>query len=89
MRLDCDGGGAVAVGDVRLEGSDAAELAEMLSFLREWLCGPDRPALTESLVRFVGMHGYDVGVLCADLARFVFLLGGDDGELLFDGKTTE
>jgi hypothetical protein len=35
------------------------------------------------------VHGYDVEVLCADLARFVFLLGGDDGELLFDGKITE
>jgi hypothetical protein len=29
----------VAVGDVRLAGSDAAELAEMLSFLRDWLRG--------------------------------------------------
>src|SRR5437899_7834915 len=77
------GGGAVAVAEVRLEGSDAAELAEMLSFLRDWLRGPDRPALTKSLARFVGVPGYDVEVLCADLARFVFLLGGDDGELLF------
>ena len=38
------------------------------------------------LVAFVVLLPWSV--LCADLARFVFLLGGDDGELLFDGKST-
>jgi hypothetical protein len=36
-----------------------------------------------SLGRFVGSEGYDVSELRADLARFVFLLGGDDGQLRF------
>ena len=35
------------------------------------------------MARCVGSEGYDVSELRADLARFVFLLGGDDGQLLF------
>jgi hypothetical protein len=31
----------------------------------------------------VGGEGYDVAQLRADLVRFRFLLGGDDGHLLF------
>jgi len=73
----------VAAGEVRLERSDGTELVELLGFVRDWLGGPDREALSASLARFVGSEGYDVSELRADLARFVFLLGGDDGELLF------
>jgi len=39
------------------------------------------------LPRFVASEGYELAQLRADLARFVFLLGGDDGQLLFgDGE---
>ncbi len=73
----------VAAGEVRFEGSDGAELVELLGFVRDWLGGPDSEALRASLARCVGSEGYDVSELRADLARFVFLLGGDDGQLLF------
>ena len=73
----------VAAGEVRLEGSDSAELVELLGFVRDWLGGPDAEALATSLARFVASEGYDLAQLRADLARFVFLLGGDDGRLLF------
>jgi len=73
----------MAAGEVRLEGSDGAELVELLGFVRDWLGGPDSEALATSLARFVGSEGYDLARLRADLARFVFLLGGDDGHLLF------
>jgi hypothetical protein len=54
--------------EVRLEVTDVAELAEMLQFLSRWL---DRdPA-------------YGLAQLRQDLERFVFLLGGSDGEPLF------
>jgi len=72
----------VAAGEVRLEGSDGAELVELLGFVRGWLGGSDREALRSSLGRFVGSEGYDVSELRADLARFVFLLGGNDGQVL-------
>lgn len=68
---------------MRLEGSDGAELVELLGFVRGWLGGSDGEVLRASLGRFVGSEGYDVSELHADLARFVFLLGGDDGQLLF------
>jgi hypothetical protein len=73
----------VAAGEVRLEGSDGAELVELLGFVRDWLGGPDSEALAISLARFVGSEGYDLVQLRADLVRFRFLLGGDDGDLLF------
>ena len=73
----------VGAGDVRLEGSDSVELVELLGFVRDWLGGPEREALMASLGRFVGSGAYDPSELRADLARFMFLLGGDDGRLLF------
>jgi hypothetical protein len=68
---------------VRLELVDAAELAEALTFLSQWLAGPDQAQLAASFDRFVGTGGYDLTALRVDLARFTFLLGGDDGEQLF------
>jgi hypothetical protein len=68
-----------------LEVIDAVELAEMLRFLDDWLAG-DSSRLAVSLERFVGHDGYGVTELRADFARFVFLLGGDAGELLFGGE---
>lgn len=67
---------------VSLDVADAAELAELLRFVEAWLAGdPDRLGL--SLQVFVGSPGYDLDRLRADLDRFVFLLGGDDGQALF------
>jgi hypothetical protein len=35
-----------------------------------------------SFAHFVGSPGYDVADLCADIGKFAFLLGGNDGEHL-------
>ena len=65
-----------------LDAVDAAELAELLQFLSQWLArDPDR--LGASLEEFVGHPAYGTAQLRQDLDRFVFLLGGDDGESLF------
>jgi hypothetical protein len=65
-----------------LDVADAAELAELLRFVGGWLAS-DHDRLDASLRRFVGNRAYDVDQLRGDLDRFVFLLGGDDGEALF------
>jgi hypothetical protein len=65
-----------------MDTGDAAELAELLQFLADWLAF-DHDRLEALLERFVGTHGYDLAELRADLARFTFLLGGNDGEPLF------
>jgi hypothetical protein len=67
---------------VTLNANDAAELAEMLEFLAAWL-ERDPGRLGASLEDFVGHPAYNTGQLRADLGRFVFLLGGSDGESLF------
>jgi hypothetical protein len=68
---------------VHLESVDAAELAEMLTFIGQWLAGPDHAQLATSFGRFVGVDGYNLAQLRTDLARFTFLLGHDDGEQFF------
>ena len=68
--------------EVRLDVTDAAELAEMLQFLSQWL-NRDPARLAASLEQFVGHPAYGPQDLRADLERFVFLLGGSDGEPLF------
>ena len=65
-----------------LDTGDTAELAELLQFLRDWLTA-DHDHLEASLNRFVGTPGYHLSQLRADLDRFTFLLGGNDGEPLF------
>jgi hypothetical protein len=72
--------------DVRLDAGDAAELAELLQFLAEWLAR-DPGRLGASLEEFVGNPAYNAGHLRQDLDRFTFLLGGDDGESLFGHGT--
>ena len=74
--------------EVRLDAVDAAELAELLQFLSQWLAR-DRALLGASLGEFVGHPAYNVGELRQDLDRFTFLLGGDDGESLFGHGTAE
>jgi hypothetical protein len=68
--------------DVKLDKADAAELAEMLQFLSQWLAR-DPAGLGASLAELVGHPAYGLGELRNDLERFVFLLGGSDGEQLF------
>jgi hypothetical protein len=67
---------------VKLAAADAAELAEMLQFLSEWLTR-DPARLAASLEEFVGHPAYGLDERRSDLERFVFLLGGSDGEPLF------
>ncbi len=68
---------------ITLDLADAAELAETLTFLADWLSGSQKQALAESFAAFAGHPAYNTGTLCADLHRFVFLLGVSDGEELF------
>jgi hypothetical protein len=68
--------------DVKLDAADAAELAQTLQFLSEWLAR-DRGHLAASLAQFAGHPAYGLDELRTELNRFVFLLGGDDGESLF------
>ena len=68
---------------ITLDLADAAELAEMLTFLAEWLSGRQKQALARSLEAFAGHTAYNADSLRADLHRFVFLLGVSDGEELF------
>jgi hypothetical protein len=70
------------VPEMSLDVVEAAELAELLRFVGGWLAA-DRERLDASLQRFVGHPGYDVDQLRRTVARFTFLLGGDDGEALF------
>ena len=68
--------------DLTLDLGDATELTELLQFLRDWVAA-DHHQLEQSLTRFVGGRGYDLGQLRGDLDRFTFLLRGNDGEALF------
>ena len=68
--------------EVRIDVTDAAELTEMLQFLSQWL-DRDPARLATSLEQFVGHPAYGITQLHQDLERFVFLLGGSDGEHLF------
>lgn len=72
---------------ITLDPADAAELAETLTFLTQWLSGSQKQALADSFATFVGHPAYNTGTLGTDLRRFVFLLGASDGEELF-GKPT-
>ena len=72
---------------INLDLSDPAELAETLTFLAEWLSGSQKQTLADSFAAFVGHPAYNTDALCADLRRFVFLLGASDGEELFGEPT--
>jgi hypothetical protein len=73
---------------ITLDPGDAAELAETLTFLTDWLSGSQKQVLAGSLTAFVGHPAYTTGTLCADLHRFAFLLGASDGEDLFGEPTS-
>jgi hypothetical protein len=69
---------------VTLDSGDAAELAEMLSFLKQWLAR-DPGRLGASLEQFAGNPAYGIQHLRNDLDRFIFLLGGSDGQQFLIG----
>jgi tetratricopeptide (TPR) repeat protein len=73
---------------ITLDPADAAELAETLTFLTQWLSGSQKQALADSFAAFVGHPACNTGTLCTDLRRFVFLLGASDGEELFGEPTS-
>ena len=54
----------------------------MLQFLSDWLTA-DPATLSTSLTRFTGHPGYNLTHLRNDLHRLTFLLGGNDGQPLF------
>jgi hypothetical protein len=59
---------------------DLMELGETLEFVHDLVASaPD--TMAEVLQRFLGVDGYRVDELKADLARFAFLLGGDSERL--------
>ena len=66
-----------------LDTGDATELAELLQFLSDWLA-TDHDHLDTSLTHFTGNPAYRLHQLRTDLHRFAFLLGGNDGEPLFN-----
>ena len=68
---------------ITLDPGDAAELAETLTFLADWLSGSQKQVLAGSFAAFVGHPAYNTEALCTDLHRFAFLLGASDGEELF------
>lgn len=72
----------MTVPDLQLHPSDAAELAELLQLLDDWL-GSDHDNLDASLTRFIGNSAYAASQLREDLRRFSFLLGTTDSEQLF------
>jgi hypothetical protein len=72
---------------ITLDPVDAAEPAEVLTFLTRWLSGRQKHALADSFAAFVGHPAYNTSTPCADLHRFVFLLGASDGEELFGEPT--
>ena len=71
-----------AMPSMNLDVVDAAELAELLQFLTGWIAS-DPARLAPSLLAFVGHPAYGLPQLRNDLDRFTFLLGGNDGEPLF------
>ena len=72
---------------ITLDTSDAAELAEMLTFLASGLTGSQKQILADSFAAFAGHPAHDTSSLCADLHRFAYLPGASDGEELFGQPT--
>jgi hypothetical protein len=79
--------GADTMPGITLDLADAAELAETLALITEWLSGSQKQTLAGSFAAFIGHPAYNTDTLCADLHRFAFLLGASDGEELFGEPT--
>ncbi len=67
---------------VELPAEEAIELAELLEFLAGWLDTNHTGPVARSLKGFTS-GGYSIDELGADLARFVFLLGGPGDRLVY------
>jgi hypothetical protein len=67
-----------------IDTADAIELAETLQLIAGWLAA-DPKRLAASLLAYIGHPAYGPDALRADLDRFTFLLGGNDGEFLLGG----
>jgi hypothetical protein len=65
--------------DMTLTADDAAELADFLGFLRNWVTA-GRDQLSGSLAPVQDGHSYDAELLRHDLARFRSMLGGTGGD---------
>jgi len=61
--------------EMSLRDLDALELGELLAFLADFLAA-EAHTVAPALDRFCA-NGFTLVELCADLARFAFLLGGD------------
>lgn len=68
---------------VCLRGEDAVELYELLEMVADWIDSESAP-LRVAMDRFTG-SGYTLEQLRADLARFIFLLGGPGDRLIHGG----
>ncbi|MGN6405933.1 hypothetical protein [Sinomonas sp.] len=66
-----------------LDAGDGTELAELLQLLADWI-EADQQALSPSFGRFINDPAYDITQLREDINRHIFLLGGSDGEALFE-----
>ena len=66
---------------ISLDTADATELAEILQLITGWLAA-DPATLAPSLLAYIGHPAYGLDAFRADLDRFTFLLGGNDGEFL-------
>jgi hypothetical protein len=64
-----------------IDTADAIELAETIQLLAGWLTA-DPATLAPSLLAYIGHPAYGPDALRADLDRFTFFLGGNDGEFL-------
>jgi hypothetical protein len=64
-----------------IDTTDAIELAETLQLITRWLT-IDPATLAPSFLAYIGHPAYGLEALRADLDRFTFLLGGNDGEFL-------
>jgi hypothetical protein len=71
---------------ITLDTADAAELAETLQLITQWLTA-DPATLAPSFLAYIGHPAYGIQQLQDDLHRFAFLLGGNDGEPLFEPGT--
>ena len=72
---------------ITLDATDAAELAQTLTFLTSWLSGNQKQLLADSFAAFVGHPAHNTNALCADPHRFAFLPGETDGEEPFGQAT--
>jgi hypothetical protein len=68
--------------EVKLDVTDAGRAGRDAA-VSQPMAGPRPTRLGASLAQFVGHPAYGLDELRGDLERFVFLLGGSDGEQLF------